>query len=988
MSDLTLTTASWVSFLAQSTAQTRATAWAGWFPSGASIDFLDAGGATIRTVTTGVWTVGALQSGYYPVIPGTYTDSGAGGGTAVEAVFKDGATERFRCSVGVRDPVTQAIVRPGFYLLAAELVDGVKLKRGGFAVLVGPPPAVGNSEPVNTVAPSISGTAAVWQVLTCTPGAWTGNPVPTVTRQWYRGASAIAGATGLAYTLASADVGAIITVVETATNVVGPRTATSNALGPVSSGALAFTPPAQVDIYQSGTYDLSQHVSGGVPPYSGYAVDSGTLPSGVTLDASSGILSATAGATVALSGDIDIGVDDSAVAPSPGILPTFSVLSAVGGSNLPFAFGHAFKQGDVPAGQFVNSDLTDWQAVPTTYWPDGSLRHAIIAGRATCSANVLKSIALSVSATNRSGTALTEADLAAAMPTVTLAASGDSFTLNSLVGTAARHRTVCSGPVMSNWIYRRAIAGSTTLVAWFDVRLYKGGAVEIFPWAENCPLLLSTTNDIRTWTLTIAGVQRFSQSIDIKHHTRIPLINNSASAFKHWSYWTGTDPQIEPKHDTAYMMASRIVPNYGWRSPTSAAYGSGTTQTYTPNWIGDGGTGLNSTGWQQRIGVHPNNMALFLSSGADARAYRSMMANGLAGGSWSIHARDEGYGNEPLVFSNRPTLWQQGRPGTGGQNGTGDDASHQPQYAMIPWLVSGRWWFLDEALMWVASNYLWQSPTNRNNADGVILSFTNNETRGAAWALLHLAQTLAITPTAHPCYASLLASMNANVLSYHGRYVAGTLDGGTFLNNLGVLGHHSSSGDSPYGTPGGVNAWWAAPWIESYMAIVFGEIYNLNLPISASAQLVAVRDHGYKFPVGLFGDGSVGNFNWRRASAYKLPIGTDSIGFPPDTWYTDFGQCYAAYCAGLGLNAGVSAASGLSFFDNENEADTPATGEDFTQSFLGMNLVALAYAAEHGAPGAAAARARAESSSSWALTNSGPLNYNNLPVWGISPRPA
>src|SRR5690606_13128933 len=109
--------------------------------------------------------------------------------------------------------------------------------------------------------------------------------------------------------------------------------------------------------------------------------------------------------------------------------------------------------------------------------------------------------------------------------------------------------------------------------------------------------------------------------------------------FKHWSYWS-SDPQIEPRHDTGYMMATGLVPNYGWREPTSAAYASAVTQTYSPNWIGDGSTAMDMTGFQPRVGPHPNNMALFLTSGADARAYRSMVANGFAGGSWSMHARD------------------------------------------------------------------------------------------------------------------------------------------------------------------------------------------------------------------------------------------------------------------------------------------------------------------------------------------------------------
>ncbi len=52
----------------------------------------------------------------------------------------------------------------------------------------------------NTVAPSISGTAAVGQVLTAHDGTW--NPADTtLARQWKRNGVAIAGATGATYTL-------------------------------------------------------------------------------------------------------------------------------------------------------------------------------------------------------------------------------------------------------------------------------------------------------------------------------------------------------------------------------------------------------------------------------------------------------------------------------------------------------------------------------------------------------------------------------------------------------------------------------------------------------------------------------------------------------------------------------------------------------------------------------------------------------------------
>lgn len=111
---------------------------------------------------------------------------------------------------------------------------------------VGPVPAI---PPANTVAPAITGTPTVGQVLTVTNGTWSGNPSPSFTRQWRRGATNIASATGTTYTLVAADVGQNITCVVTATNSGGTETATSNELGPVVGIAPSFT----VDPVLSGT---------------------------------------------------------------------------------------------------------------------------------------------------------------------------------------------------------------------------------------------------------------------------------------------------------------------------------------------------------------------------------------------------------------------------------------------------------------------------------------------------------------------------------------------------------------------------------------------------------------------------------------------------------------------------------------------------------------------------------------------------------------
>lgn len=81
--------------------------------------------------------------------------------------------------------------------------------------------------PTNTVAPVVSGTPSVGQVLTTTNGTWTGSPTG-YTYQYRRNGTAIAGATASTYTAQAADVGTTLTCAVTATNAGGSATAVSN----------------------------------------------------------------------------------------------------------------------------------------------------------------------------------------------------------------------------------------------------------------------------------------------------------------------------------------------------------------------------------------------------------------------------------------------------------------------------------------------------------------------------------------------------------------------------------------------------------------------------------------------------------------------------------------------------------------------------------------------------------------------------------------
>jgi hypothetical protein len=96
------------------------------------------------------------------------------------------------------------------------------------------------SAPSNTGAgPSVSGTAAAGQQLTCDPGSWSGNP--SFTYQWSRDGAPISGATASTYTVQADDQGHSLTCTVTATNSAGSAPAKSSSS--VSVPAASPPPP-------------------------------------------------------------------------------------------------------------------------------------------------------------------------------------------------------------------------------------------------------------------------------------------------------------------------------------------------------------------------------------------------------------------------------------------------------------------------------------------------------------------------------------------------------------------------------------------------------------------------------------------------------------------------------------------------------------------------------------------------------------------------
>jgi hypothetical protein len=105
-------------------------------------------------------------------------------------------------------------------------------------------------EPVNTAAPTISGTPGAGTQLTARPGTWTGTPGITYGYQWQRcdgqgqGCKSIPGATSADYVPGSADVGATLRSVVTAGNwIASVSQAASTTTGAVAKAPAAASEP-------------------------------------------------------------------------------------------------------------------------------------------------------------------------------------------------------------------------------------------------------------------------------------------------------------------------------------------------------------------------------------------------------------------------------------------------------------------------------------------------------------------------------------------------------------------------------------------------------------------------------------------------------------------------------------------------------------------------------------------------------------------------
>ena len=676
-----------------------------------------------------------------------------------------------------------------------------------------------------------------------------------------------------------------------------------------------------------------------------------------------------------------------APAPAPAVVPTttlglftgamqFSLQSAKSQTKAPFCLGFAFRRGDVPAGSAVGSNLASLQVTPRTTWPDGSMKFAQIAGFADLTANELLTVRLRrITADSRAVTALGLADLK--KTNVTAAVGAGSFGTASF-GAAdwdAPMATWVSGPQMSSWIFRKPIGSDAHLVAWLEVRLYANGTVEVLPWVENGYLMVAgPTSKQATFTFSLAGSQRFSGAFELPHHCRTPLINGTAL-----SYWVGDDPVVTPRHDLVYLQATELVPTYSARVDPSAGVAQALAKTFSPlapsnfNYQSDS---MTSSGYQEPIGLLPQHDVLYLTCDSSA-TYGAVVRNGFSAGRYSIHYRDEKT-QRPIRFSQYPNLVlneaspvrdiggstrSQYTPLPSGKIPVIWDAAHSPSVGYMAYLLTGRWYFMEQIQFAATLDYLGKGDNDllRKGSLGLVQScFGAWQTRACAWQWRTLTQALNATPDSDTALRTeFINCVQNNIDHYHSTYVA--------------------QPNNPYGwiQPGEGyenNMQYGACWQQDFATAAFGYALSMGLPVAAASATKLDAFFRWKARSAVMRLGPASGFWYVNGAPYTMsitPVGVPDFAGGKGPWLPSDAACYAATYASL-----------PAWFGN---LEGKLAGEIMPgdRAAWGNLTTAMAYAVRHGVSGAGTAYQRLVNASNYSVLRDA---FNVAPVWSVAPQ--
>ena len=223
-------------------------------------------------------------------------------------------------------------------------------------------------------------------------------------------------------------------------------------------------------------------------------------------------------------------------------------------------------------------------------------------------------------------------------------------------------------------------------------------------------------------------------------------------------FWTKNNPDVHIEHDTAYLIATKAIPNYDQSLVISKLalrkeYNKWLASKHEPMDISYVNPYMPATGGRPDIGPLPIWAVMYLLS-MDERAKEVMLDIGDLSGSYSIYYRDKST-DRPVSIEQYPKVSIYKRTINKGINALPFceeakcrvpytfDSAHQPSFAFLPYLVTGDLYYLESLQFWANLNVINLPHGFRDDSLGL---FHRKQIRGQAWSLRTLGQAIAFTP--------------------------------------------------------------------------------------------------------------------------------------------------------------------------------------------------------------------------------------------------
>jgi hypothetical protein len=616
----------------------------------------------------------------------------------------------------------------------------------------------------------------------------------------------------------------------------------------------------------------------------------------------------TSGASAAVSASAGPTVDTSAItvtaSGSSALVATGQTITdvrfentnaTVSQTNVPVTFGQVFAVGamkptDALVGRIDNGQVVPLQVDVKALHPDGSVRHAIISAiLPSLAAGKTSTVALVKSGTVAATTAVRNSDLlragfSASVHATVNGVGYDAFADDLLKMVPAT--TWLAGPVVNEWQVSAPLTAANGsahphLTAHFAIRWYqtiKKARVDVTvenDWAYE-PNPQNITYDA---SVLVGAKQVYAKpAMNHLHHSRWRKI-----------FWfNGTAPEVNTKLNVSYLIGTKALPNYDQKlvfsEATLTALGKRWAGAVTePMAVGLAVPYMPQTGGRDDIGLQPSWAATYLLT-MDKRARDATLGTADLSGSWSSHYRDKNTGR-PVSLLDYPYMTIYGHTGdtwnpttkkyeafpacasaTACTTPNTHDASHQPNLAYLPYVVTGDYYYLEELQFWAMWDAFETNPGYRQNVKGLVQS---EQVRGQAWSMRTLAEAAYITPDNDRMKSQFTQILNSNLDWYNQTYTDNAA-----ANKLGIIVNGYALGYA--------NGTGMAPWMDDFFTSAIGHVAELGF--TKAQPLLQWKS---QFPSArMTGAGMC----WIVGSMYEMIV-RDTATSP---FYTNIGQAYAA----------------------------------------------------------------------------------------------